>query len=54
MPTAARKGYVLKGWYTKKSGGTKVTTATVIKKNQTLYAQWSKVNTDCVLHKHKV
>lgn len=44
MPTAGRKGYVLKGWYTKKTGGTKVTTSTVINKDQTLYAQWTKVS----------
>ena len=43
LPTVQRKGYDFKGWYTKKSKGTKVTEKTVIKKNQTLYAQWSKV-----------
>lgn len=43
LPTVQRKGYTLKGWYTKKSGGSKVTASTKIKKNQTLYAQWSKV-----------
>lgn len=43
LPTVQRKGYDFKGWYTKKNKGTKVTEKTVIKKNQTLYAQWSKV-----------
>lgn len=43
LPTVQRKGYDFKGWYTKKSKGTRVTKKTVIKKNQTLYAQWSKV-----------
>lgn len=43
LPTARRKGYTLKGWYTAKSGGKKVTASTKITKNQTLYAQWTKV-----------
>lgn len=44
LPTAKRKGYTFKGWYTKKSGGTKVTDKTLVnlKGNQTLYARWSK------------
>lgn len=43
LPTVQRKGYIFKGWYTKKSKGTKVTEKTIIKKSQTLYGQWSKV-----------
>ncbi|MDO5422522.1 MAG: leucine-rich repeat protein [Eubacteriales bacterium] len=43
LPTVQRKGYTLKGWYTKPSGGTKVTKTTKITKNRTLYAQWTKV-----------
>ncbi|SDB32045.1 InlB B-repeat-containing protein [Eubacterium oxidoreducens] len=39
-PTKA--GYVFKGWYTKKSGGKKVTKNTKLKKNTTIYARWSK------------
>ena len=44
LPTATRKNYVFDGWYTTKSGGTRVTsTSTVPKKdNQTLYAHWTK------------
>ena len=44
LPTATRKGYTFKGWYTKKSGGTKVTSSTTVtkKKTHTLYAHWTK------------
>ena len=46
LPKAVRKGYTFKGWYTKKSGGTKVTAATRVNstKTITLYAHWSKVS----------
>ena len=42
LPEARRNNYVFVGWYTKKKGGTKVTSDTVVKisKNQRLYAQW--------------
>jgi uncharacterized repeat protein (TIGR02543 family) len=45
LPTASRKKYSFKGWYTKKKGGIKITSSkkATISKNQTLYAQWSKV-----------
>lgn len=43
LPTVERKGYNFKGWYTAKTGGTKVTTATQIGKSMTVYAQWTKV-----------
>jgi uncharacterized repeat protein (TIGR02543 family) len=41
---ATRKGYKFAGWYTKKSGGKKITAASkvTIKKNTTLYAHWKK------------
>lgn len=41
-----RSKYIFKGWYTKKSGGTKITknSKVTLKKDQTLYAQWTKVN----------
>lgn len=42
LPSPARKGYTFTGWYTAKSGGAKVTSATVISKSQTLYARWTK------------
>jgi uncharacterized repeat protein (TIGR02543 family) len=40
-----RTGYTFNGWYTAKTGGTKITTSTVVKitANQTLYAQWTAV-----------
>ena len=41
LPKATKKGYTLKGWYTKKSGGTKVKTSTKITKTVTYYAQWT-------------
>ena len=36
-----RKGYKFKGWYTKKSGGSKISSTTKVKKNTTYYAQWT-------------
>jgi len=43
--TPKKTGYVFKGWYTKKSGGTKITTAIKVKKKVTYYAQWTKAYT---------
>ena len=44
LPTPTREGYKFKGWYTKKEGGTKITSTTKINGSQgvTLYAQWEK------------
>ena len=43
LPTATRSGYTMTGWYTAKTGGTKVgTTAKMPAKNVTIYAQWKK------------
>ena len=42
LPHPARKGYTFTGWYTAKSGGSKVTAETKIAKSQTLYAHWIK------------
>lgn len=43
LTTPTWSGYTFNGWYTAKSGGTKVTTTTkMAAKNVTLYAQWSK------------
>ena len=39
-----RKNYVFKGWYTAKTGGTKVTTNTVFTADTTVYAQWDGYN----------
>ena len=43
LPTPTRTGYTFKGWYTKASDGTKVTSATTVTtaSDHTLYAQWT-------------
>lgn len=48
LPTPTRTGYTFNGWYTKKTGGTKVTadTRVTVASTQTLYAQWSFIPTD--------
>lgn len=45
LPSAKRKGYLFEGWYTKESGGTKITADTLVttQENITLYAHWTKV-----------
>ena len=40
LPTAKREGYLLKGWYTQPTDGTKITVDTVVSENTTYYAQW--------------
>lgn len=40
FPVATRAGYTFQGWFTAKSGGTKVTTLDASVKSMTLYAQW--------------
>ena len=43
LPTATRTGYAFDGWYTAPSGGTKVTTSTVVSASVTrLYAHWAR------------
>ena len=44
LKTPKKTGYELKGWYTKKTGGTKITSTTKVKKKVTFYAQWKKSN----------
>ena len=44
LPVPSRLGYAFTGWYTMSLGGTKVTDATVITADCTLYAQWSVIN----------
>ena len=48
LPKTTREGYEFLGWYTKKSGGTKVTAKTVFKgkNDQILYAHWKKIVTE--------
>lgn len=41
LPTATKKGYIFKGWYTAKTDGTKVTAKSTAEEG-TLYARWSK------------
>uniref|UniRef100_UPI00359C8954 S-layer homology domain-containing protein n=1 Tax=Faecalicatena contorta TaxID=39482 RepID=UPI00359C8954 len=42
LPSASRSGsYSFDGWYTKKNGGTRITTATVFSANTTVYAHWT-------------
>ena len=43
LPTATRVGYRFDGWFTEKTGGTKITNSTVVStaSAHTLYAQWS-------------
>ena len=45
LPVSKRRGYTFAGWYTAKSGGSKVTSSSVMKKaaGHTLYARWTKV-----------
>ncbi|MCR5750362.1 MAG: leucine-rich repeat protein [Kiritimatiellae bacterium] len=42
FPTATREGYTLDGWWTAKSGGTKVTMKTTVTQDMTVYAHWKK------------
>ena len=42
LPSASRRGsYSFDGWYTEKSGGTKITTDTVFHAGTTVYAHWT-------------
>ena len=42
LPSASWQYYAFQGWFTKKSGGTKVTAKTKLKKNTKVYAHWGK------------
>lgn len=41
LPSASRSGYSFLGWYTLKSGGSKISTSTVFQEDTTVYARWS-------------
>ena len=41
LPEASRSKHSFNGWYTEKSGGTKITTDTVFSANTTVYAHWT-------------
>ena len=43
LPEAVREGYVFLGWYTKKTGGSKVSKSFKVTRNSTLYAHWLKI-----------
>ena len=47
LPSPTRKGYTFSGWYTQKTGGTKITASTTVTQTEdiTLYARWKKVTT---------
>ena len=40
LPTMTKTGYKLLGWYTASSGGTKVSSTTIVNSNMTLYPHW--------------
>lgn len=40
LPTPTRVGYTFNGWFTAASGGTQITTETIVNDNVTYYAQW--------------
>ena len=42
LPTPTRSGYDFVGWYTKSSGGSKITSTTIILKSGLYYAHWNK------------
>ncbi|MBQ6914504.1 MAG: InlB B-repeat-containing protein, partial [Kiritimatiellae bacterium] len=42
LPAATRSGYSLKGWFTAKTGGSKISASTKVTKNVTYYAQRTK------------
>ena len=43
LPTSSRTGYTLNGWYTAKTGGSKISTSAKVTGNVTYYAQWTAV-----------
>ncbi len=46
LPNPKRAGYSFQGWYTKSSGGSKITSSkkVTVTKGQTLYSRWKKVS----------
>lgn len=43
LPIPKRDGYIFKGWYTAKTGGTMITATTKVTKTMAVYAQWKAV-----------
>ena len=48
LPTVTRNGYVLAGWYTASSGGSKISGETVVSSASTFYAHWVPENYNIV------
>ena len=44
LPEPVRTGYEFLGWYTQKTGGTKITESYVFETDTTVYAQWKAIN----------
>lgn len=44
LPKVQCENYIFNGWYTQKSGGTKVSSSTVLNAGTTLFARWTKVD----------
>lgn len=42
LPVATKTGYTFEGWFTDASGGTQITTETIVNGNVTYYAQWTR------------
>lgn len=55
LPTPKRAGYSFLGWYTAKTGGSKITETTIVKitSNQTIYAQWKQITYDLISKNYK-
>lgn len=51
LPTPTRTGYTFNGWYTASSGGTKITSSSMVAltANQTLYAHWTEIPKDFII-----
>lgn len=45
LPTATRSNYTFDGWYTARSGGSRITTNWVFSKDTTVYAHWTEIYT---------
>ena len=41
LPVATKEGYTFKGWFTAESGGTQISTETIVTNDVTYYAQWT-------------
>ncbi|MCI8635063.1 MAG: hypothetical protein HFJ05_05630 [Eubacterium sp.] len=44
IKNAKRKGYAFLGWYTAKTGGSKISTSSGVTASRTYYARWAKIN----------